>query len=207
MLILYEDNHLIAGDKPAGMATQGERSFETKLKMFIKERDKKKGNVFLHALHRLDQPVSGIVLFAKTEKALSRMNRIFREERCHKEYIALVQGKRPHPIRFTDHLIHGHKKAIIVSHTHPKAKQAMLEILSVEQKSPKLWKLLIHLLTGRYHQIRAQLAAHQLPILGDRKYGSSHPFIRGRIALHHSTLIVDHPITQKPIRIESALPF
>jgi 23S rRNA pseudouridine1911/1915/1917 synthase len=207
--ILYEDNHLLALEKPSGLATQptpsDENSLETQAKAMIKVRDQKKGGVFLHAIHRLDKATSGIVLFAKTQKALSRLMQAFKENSCEKEYLALVYGAPSQGI-LQDFLLHGDHQAHIVPPTHLGAKEAVLTITSVEpfqlQGLENISLLTIQLQTGRYHQIRAQLAHHGFPIIGDAKYGSIFSFPKG-IALHHSRLSFPHPTRGEIIIIRS----
>lgn len=206
--ILYEDNHLLALDKPAGLLTQPSEtvsnSLETQAKAFIKERDQKPGNVFLHAIHRLDSAASGIVLFAKTQKALSRLSAHMREQEFHKTYIALVDGcTAPQEGRLIDSLVHGDHTALVVSPSHTGAKRSELIIVSSQPVSPNRWRLEINLVTGRYHQIRAQLASRGFPILGDVRYGSKVPFAPNAIALHHSTLSFPHPTLHSVVVIES----
>lgn len=203
--IIYEDNHLLVLNKPAGLLTQPsgttQDSLEAQGKQFIKTRDHKPGNVFLEAAHRLDRPVSGIVLFAKTSKALSRLQQAIRERHCEKTYLALVEGAPPKPEATLEHtLLHTHHKAEV----HPDGKPAILNYKAL--KSTKNSTLLeIQLITGRYHQIRAQLAVIGCPILGDTKYGSTHP--SKTIALHHTRLTISHPTTKEELIFESPPPF
>ena len=206
--ILYEDNHLLALDKPAGLLTQPSEtvsnSLETQAKAFIKERDQKQGNVFLHAIHRLDSQASGIVLFAKTQKALSRLSAYMREKEFHKTYIALVEsGKAPQEGPLVDFLVHGDHTARVVPPQHPNAKRSELIIVSSRPIAQNRWRLEITLVTGRYHQIRAQLAFRGFPILGDIRYGSKAPFAPNAIALHHSILSFPHPTLHSEVVIES----
>lgn len=209
--ILYEDNHLLALVKPAGLLTQptdtDTDSLETRAKAFIKQRDHKPGAVFLHALHRLDRQASGIVLFAKTQKALSRVAAALRDQSVVKEYVALVQGEGQPPCApLVDYLVHGDHRAEVVSPSHPDAKRSELIILAAESIGQKQWKVRIKLVTGRYHQIRAQLSAHGFPILGDSKYGSTVPYTDGAIALHHSALTLIHPTRRTELSLRSATP-
>jgi 23S rRNA pseudouridine1911/1915/1917 synthase len=210
--ILYEDNHLLALNKPSGLLTQPspttDDSLEMHAKSFIKERDAKKGNVFLHAVHRLDSQASGIVLFAKSQKALSRLSSAIREQQFQKEYVAIVQGSSPPQLgTIITFLHHGDHRAEILHPSHPLAKRAELVIISCQEYAPNQWKLHIMLVTGRYHQIRAQLFAIGSPIIGDTKYGSATPFAENAIALHHSQLTFPHPTLDKEICVESQPPF
>jgi 23S rRNA pseudouridine1911/1915/1917 synthase len=210
--ILYEDNHILALNKPSGLLTQPspttDNSLETQAKAFIKERDHKKGNVFLHAVHRLDSQASGIVLFAKSQKALSRLSSSIREQQFQKEYVAIVQGATPPKLGIViTYLHHGDHRADVVSPSHPLAKRSELVIISCQEHSSCQWKLHIMLVTGRYHQIRAQLSDIGYPIIGDTKYGSTLPFAENAIALHHSQLSFPHPTLDKEVCVESEPPF
>ena len=203
--VLYEDNHVLIVNKPAGLLTQPaenvKQSLEAYAKAYIKEKYQKPGAVFLHAVHRLDKPVSGIVLFAKTSKALSRINEMQREHKIKKWYMALVRGKIEKTKGTLQHTL---------AHESHRAKEALtgkvstLDYEVIEYKNG--FSLLeITLETGRYHQIRAQLAAISHPIVGDAKYGSSYPFEKDAIALHHFKIALEHPVTKAPLCIE-ALP-
>ena len=210
MKILYEDNHILAVDKPAGMLTQPtdleSESLESLAKAWIKEKYQKPGNVFLGVVHRLDRPVSGIVLFAKTSKALSRLNEALRERKFKKTYCALVEGKVTKDQDTLEHYLrHDDYAASVSSKKDPEAKLARLhyEVLTRFEKSTLLK---VDLETGRYHQIRAQLSAAGHPIVGDDKYGSRQAAGGGGIALHHSHLQFIHPVTEESVVIESHLP-
>lgn len=203
MNILFEDNHLLVLDKPAGLLTQPtdreEDSLLTRAREFIKKRDKKPGNVFLEPIHRIDKPVRGIVVFAKTSKALSRLMRAIREKRCKKFYRALVSGKVPKKEgTLTHHLIHGEYRAHISNEEDAKVSTLHYKVLKKEGKHTLLE---IELETGRYHQIRVQLAAIGCPIVGDKKYGSNELLPDGMIALTHIRFIFPHPTTSLPIEI------
>lgn len=202
--ILFEDNHLIAVNKPKGLLTQPsgttEDSLEAQVKAFIKQRDEKLGNVFLEAVHRLDRPVSGIVLFAKTSKALSRMNAAQRSRVLEKTYVATVKGTFPHRSGTLEHhLLHADRRADVVDEGHPGGKLAKLEYRVTETSSGNS-TVEVRLLTGRYHQIRAQLAAVRCPIHGDARYGSSVSRKEG-IALHHSHLVFPHPVGGQRVEV------
>jgi len=203
MNILYEDNHLLVAVKPCGIPTQpaphGGESLEERLKEHIRIRDQKKGNVFLHAIHRLDKQASGIVIFAKSQKALSRLQESIRQKACKKIYRATVAGtlsqKEATLIHF---LVHADHKAIVAP-KHPDTKKCILHYKVLEEKEGTTL-LEIHLETGRYHQIRCQLAAIGHPIVGDVKYGSTRTFPQGGIALQHFHMEIEHP-TKKELLI------
>lgn len=192
MKFLGNDNHLLIVDKPAGMLTQAageEEGLEEVLK---------KDYRYLHCVHRIDAPVSGIVVFAKSSKALSRLNASMREGRWKKIYLARVEGKLDGSGTLEHHLTHGNRRAII----DPSGKRCVLN-----------YKVLgdlveIELITGRYHQIRAQFAAIGHPIVGDVKYGAKQKAMRGpkTIDLHHARLEFPHPIRGEIVSIESENP-
>lgn len=195
--IIFEDNHLLVVNKPAGLLTQPsgteQDSLEAQAKAYIKEKYQKPGNVFLEAVHRLDKPVSGIVVFAKTSKALSRLNESLRSKQAKKIYHAWVEGIPKQKEATLEHyLVHDDFIATIVSKEHPEAKLARLSYKLLESKENSSL-LEITLETGRYHQIRAQLAAIGHPIVGDAKYGSKTN--RPEIALTHVQLEIVHPVT------------
>ncbi len=205
--LLYEDNHIIAVNKRVGELVQGDRSGDPCLadavKLYLAEKYGKRGNVFLGVVHRLDRPTSGVVLFARTSKALQRLNALFRENRVQKIYWGVV--KNPPPKR-SDTLIHyltrnaTQNKSYLRSEPAAGAKEARLSyrwILSVE----RYHLLEIELHTGRHHQIRAQLAAIGCPIKGDLKYGFSRSDPLGGIHLHAREVSFEHPVRKIPLRI------
>lgn len=203
-MILFEDNHLLVANKPAGLLTQPDHtsrdSLEDQLKRLIKKRDEKPGNVFLHAVHRIDRPVSGIVCFAKSQKALSRLTKAVRDRETKKVYWALVEGT-PQGGTLEHHLIHeGHAARV-----DPNGKLARLHYEVVRPEAKSLIR--IELETGRYHQIRIQMASTGHPIVGDFKYGSSTPFKENSIALHHGELTLMHPTLKTPHTFSSAPAF
>lgn len=208
--IIYEDNHLIAVNKPAGLLTQpsgtSQDSLEAQVKAWIKQAYNKPGNVFLEAVHRLDKPVSGIVLFGKTSKALSRLNASIREKKTKKLYVALVEHPPTKKEDWLEHyMVHDDYKAQIASQNNPEAKKARLHY-KVIQENGDLARLEIELETGRYHQIRLQLSTINSPIVGDRKYGSSVSFLPEAIALHHSRLEIIHPVKNELLVLEAPIP-
>lgn len=205
--VLLEDNHLIAVVKRAGQTVQPEpgkpQSLEEEVKQYIKEKYNKPGEVFLGVIHRLDMPVSGIVLFARTSKALARMNEQFKNRKIDKIYEAKVEGKPLHTSdTLTHYLVRDEKRNITKAHLKPVpgAEKAMLSF-EVKYANNSNSILTIKLLTGRKHQIRAQLGAISCPILGDVKYGASRPNDDGSIALKAVELRFEHPVTKLPVKI------
>lgn len=199
--ILFEDNHLLVLNKPAGLLTQpsgtDQDSLEAYAKAYLKEKYQKPGNVFLEAVHRLDKPVGGIVVFAKTSKALSRLNATLRSKQVKKIYHASVEGVPKRQEAVLEHyLVHDDFIATVVSKDHRDAKLARLSYKILETKGNES-RLEIHLETGRYHQIRAQLSAIGHPIVGDAKYGSK--INRPEIALKHVRLEIEHPVTHEQV--------
>lgn len=208
--ILYEDNHLLAVFKPTGVATMGlPGGHGTLLEMakeYIKKRYQKPGNAYLGVVSRLDGPVSGVVLFARTSKAARRLTEQFRTRTVQKSYWAMVEGKvEPASDECVDWIGRDQQgRPCIVTRPGPGAKEARLTYrrlkvlggVSLVEIEPE---------TGRKHQIRLQLAARGHAILGDRKYGSRKPFGAG-IALHARRLVVEHPIKHDPVVLEAPVP-
>jgi len=216
--ILYEDNHLIAVEKPAGIITQRDSTGRTALidlvKEYVREKYAKPGEVFLGAVHRLDRTVSGPVLFARTSKAAGRLFDEFKYRRVMKLYAALVHNPSClvaasglHPVwrTLTHHLERRRDTTIIAAAAGPKSKEASLEYAPLASTS-HLALLLVNLHTGRKHQIRAQLAASGLPITGDFRYGSPERDSPDAIGLHSCFLRFTHPTLKVPIEIYSELP-
>jgi len=196
--ILLVDNHLLAVNKPAGLVTQPSGahadSLESRAKAWIKQEFAKAGKVFLEAVHRIDRPVSGVVLFARTSKALSRLNASQRARDCSKTYLAVVTGQPPNrEARLEDTLVHDSHQARVVATDHPRGKHAVLEYRMLGVNDGRRL-LQIRLLTGRYHQIRVQLAHVGLPVVGDLPYGSRERLPDGAIALHGWELTIPHPV-------------
>jgi 23S rRNA pseudouridine1911/1915/1917 synthase len=205
--VLFEDNHLLIVNKPAGWLTQpnglGQESLEEFCKNWIKIKYQKPGNVFLMAVHRLDKPASGIVLFAKTSKALSRLNESMRNKKMKKVYYALIEGiPQVSEATLEHYLLHGDFQAVVVQAHIPEAKLARLHYRVLKEHGIQAL-IEIDLDTGRYHQIRAQLAAMGHPIVGDAKYGNQRMYIEGGIALHHGHFEFPHPIQDKCVSIDS----
>jgi 23S rRNA pseudouridine1911/1915/1917 synthase len=209
--IIYSDNHLLVVSKPAGMLTQPDEQSdaedaETFCKSWIKHKFHKKGAVFLHAIHRLDKPVSGLLLFARTSKALSRLNEQSRNLEIQKVYLAEVEGEiKTAEGRLDHYLIHGDHRAIVSKEGAPEAKHARLTYQIIE-KTPRTTFVRIELETGRYHQIRAQFSAIGHPIIGDVRYGAKQAPDEA-IHLHCSQLLLKHPVTQELLSFETPAPF
>ncbi len=198
--ILFEDNHLIIVNKPAGISVlpnEGMEDMLTLMKAFIKERDKKPGDVFLHPVHRIDRWVSGIVVFAKTSKALSRLNEQIRENLWKKVYIAELIRKLPQTKgELIHHLCKREYIAEVYSQPRPYSKEAILSFSHIRDNFYE-----VQLKTGRYHQIRAQMSFMKCPIVGDQKYGAPKTDSK-EIHLHHTKLSLIHPVTGKALTLD-----
>lgn len=201
--VVYLDNHLLIALKPAGILTQpndspNSSSLEEELKEYLKHKFQKPGRVFLHAVQRLDKSVSGLVLFARTSKALTRLNAQMRDKVIKKKYLALVEGQLYQKEgQLENFLFHANHVAKIVAKNHPQAKKATLHfkvLKEMPEHGLNQSLLEIELLTGRYHQIRAQLAHLGHPIVGDAKYGSKTDSVA--IKLHACQLDLVHPVTK-----------
>lgn len=208
MEVVYEDNHLIVVDKAVGEIVQGDKTGDTPLsdyvKEYIKEKYAKPGNVFCGVVHRLDRPVSGLVVFARTSKALERMNRMFRDGEVHKTYWALVQGAPGKPeALLEDWLVSDGRinKTFVVKPGTRDAKLARLEYRTIA-RGDRYTLLEVRLLTGRKHQIRAQLANIGCPIKGDLKYGSKRSNPDGGISLQSHSIQFIHPVSKQEIALE-----
>lgn len=208
--ILYKDNHIVVFNKKAGLLTQetDKESFclHALAKEWLKEEKKTEGNVFIHPVHRLDRLASGIVLFAKTSKALSRLNEAFAQRKeVGKKYRAIVEGIPRKEGELSHFLEHGDFRAHVVPESHPWAKSAKLSFSICGY-----WKggaiVDITLFSGRYHQIRAQFAHIGHPIVGDRKYGAKTFFEQEAIALHHLYMEISHPVSGQRLEFHSPLP-
>lgn len=208
--ILFSDNHLLIALKPADLLTQPDdslrESLESLVKNWVKKEYHKDGNVFLHAIHRLDRPVSGLVIFARTSKALRRLNELSRNLEIQRIYEAEVEGVLAEKQGQLDHyLIHGDRRSIIGKEGQESAKHARLTYESLRQM-PHATLVKVELETGRYHQIRAQFGAIGHPIYGDKKYGSKNGDGK-RIRLHCMKVSFKHPVTQEVLSIESPASF
>ena len=209
MRVIFCDNHLLVVFKPAGLSTQPHAGsscdLTTLAKAWVKKTYSKPGNVFLEPVHRLDKPVSGLVLFARTSKALSRLQQMMRERQIKKTYVAKVGGTLPEQKGTLEHhLVHDDYRARVVGASHPEGKSAILHYTCLEHTGEHT-VVEIALETGRYHQIRAQFAAIGCPVVGDTKYGSGFPQKGEAIALCHTVLALFHPITKEPLQY--SIPF
>ena len=211
MDVIYEDNHLLVVNKPAGILTQpsgtDQDSLEAQAKLYIKEKYQKPGNVFLGAVHRIDKPVSGLIIFARTSKALSRLQAAMREKKYTKIYQALVEGKlTPSEGTLEHYLIHDDYRATVATEKHSLAKFSRLHYKTLKiEKGISL--LEIELDTGRYHQIRVQFADSGHPIIGDLKYGSKKSLSASNaIEIHHQSITFLHPVTGVEMVLKAPLP-
>lgn len=214
MTVLYEDNHIIAVSKTCHEIVQGDKTGDTPLsetvKAYIKEKYQKPGEVFLGVTHRLDRPTTGVVLFARTSKALARLNAMFQShEQIQKTYWAIVQTNDLMPIanRLENYLWRNEKqnKSFVVKPGTKDAKRAVLSY-RVIAKSDRYSLLEIQLETGRHHQIRCQLAAIGCPIKGDLKYGAKRSNPDGGISLHARKIEFIHPVSKQTITITAPVP-
>ena len=212
MNVLYEDNHIIVINKAAGEIVQGDKTGDKSLcdtmKLYIKEKYAKPGNVFIGLPHRLDRPVSGIVVFAKTSKALERLNRMFSEGSVKKIYWAMTKEKPQQPEADIDSWILRNEK-MNKSFSYPKevkgAKRALLHYRQIDA-SQNYNLIEVELKTGRHHQIRCQLASIGCPIKGDLKYGAKRSNPDGSISLHARYIEFIHPVSKQLIAITAPLP-
>lgn len=212
MNVVYEDNHIIIVNKASGEIVQGDKTGDIPLsetvKQYIKEKYQKLGNVFLGVVHRLDRPVSGLVVFAKTSKALSRLNDMFRTGDVHKTYWAIVKrGDIAPEATLTDWLTRNERQNKSYAHPRevPGSKKAVLSY-KVRSVSDNYMLLEVHLMTGRHHQIRCQLANMGCPIKGDLKYGSPRSNPDGSISLMSRRVEFVHPVSKETIVAEAPVP-
>ena len=212
MTVVYEDNHIIVVNKTASEIVQADKTGDTPLsetvKQYLKEKYQKPGNVFLGVTHRLDRPVSGLVIFAKTSKALTRLNEMFRAGEVKKTYWAVVKNA---PKESEGELVHflvrneKQNKSYAYDKEVPNSKKAVLDYRLIG-RSENYYLLEVDLKTGRHHQIRCQLAKMGCPIKGDLKYGSPRSNPDGRICLHARRVRFVHPVSKELIELKAPLP-
>ena len=212
MTVVYEDNHLIIVNKAASEIVQGDKTgdepLSESLKRYLKEKYNKPGNVFLGVVHRLDRPVSGLVVFAKTSKALSRLNTMLAQGEVKKTYWAIVTARPPQE---EGELIHylvrneQQKKSYAYDRERQGSKQAILHYRLIAT-SDRYWLLEVDLKTGRHHQIRCQLAKMGCPIKGDLKYGAPRSNPDGSISLHARRIRFVHPVSKQSIDLTAPVP-
>jgi 23S rRNA pseudouridine1911/1915/1917 synthase len=210
--VLYEDNHLLVVEKPAGLATQGVAegtpSVVARAKAYLRQKYNKPGNVYLGVVSRLDAFVSGVLVLARTSKAADRLTEQFRTSGVQKVYQALVEHPPQPPAGELSHWLLKNDKLRRIEVVQPRTKNAQQARLSYrtlgQHRRGTLVEVELH--TGRKHQIRVQLAEIGCAILGDKKYGSRQPFADQAIALHAVRLTIEHPTTKQRLTIESPLP-
>jgi 23S rRNA pseudouridine1911/1915/1917 synthase len=213
--VLYEDNHLLAVEKPAGILSQGDYSSQDSLldkaKEYIRVKYKKQGNVFLGLVHRLDRNVSGILIFARTSKAAKRLHRQFLSRSVKKYYLAIVSGTAVFSYNREDwtELVHHLRKqrgfTEVLENESGNSKPGILNFIEIADNGRERL-LLIRLITGRKHQVRSQLSSVGLPVTGDRKYGASEEFPDGSICLHSLSLCFTHPVKGTRLELFSDIP-
>jgi 23S rRNA pseudouridine1911/1915/1917 synthase len=209
--VLFEDNHLLALYKPAGLLVQGDRTGAASLldlaKAWLKERYHKKGEAFLGLVHRLDRPVAGVVLFCRTSKAAGRISEQFRSGKIRKCYLAIVTGNPAITSgKLIDHLERHENRSSRIAPVPTSASQEARLSYQVLAATPSSSLVEIHLETGRHHQIRVQMSHLGHPLLGDLRYGAIAPLARKQVALIASKLTLTHPITKEQLSISSPLP-
>lgn len=212
MEVLYEDNHIIAVNKSCSEIVQGDKTGDTPLseivKQWLKEKYNKPGNVYLGVTHRIDRPVTGLVLFAKTDKALSRLNEMFQRNEVKKTYWAIVKNCPEHPEgELVNYLVRNSKqnKSYAYASERSDSKKAVLSYRLIAQ-ADNYCLLEIDLKTGRHHQIRCQLANMGCPIKGDLKYGFKRSNPNGGISLHSRKVRFIHPVSKEEIEITAPVP-
>ncbi len=212
MEIIYEDNHIIVVNKTASEIVQGDKTGDVPLsemvKQYLKEKYHKPGNVFVGVTHRLDRPVSGLVVFAKTSKALSRLNEMFKNSEIKKTYWAIVKVcPQQEEAELTHYLVRNEKqnKSYAYDNEEKNSKKAVLHYKLIAH-SENYYLLEVDLKTGRHHQIRCQLAKIGSPIKGDLKYGFSRSNPDGSICLHARKVEFIHPVSKELIKLEAPVP-
>ncbi|MBD1429021.1 MULTISPECIES: RluA family pseudouridine synthase [Sphingobacterium] len=210
--VLYEDNHLIAINKRGGDIVQvddsGDKSLEDMVKDFLAKKYDKPNGAFAGVIHRLDRPVSGMILFAKTSKGLDRMNKAFHDRKVKKTYLAVVKERPPHKSgKLTNWLLRDRKKMITKAYDREVKNGSYAELdYEVVGQLNGYYLLQINPLTGRTHQIRCQLAYMGCPIVGDNKYGYPRGSLRRTICLHSRSLAFKHPVKEEDMLIEAPVP-
>lgn len=203
--IIYEDNHLLGVSKPGGLLVQGDRTGDTTAlelaKAYLKNTYDKPGNVFLGLVHRIDRPVSGVVLFARTSKAASRLARAFQKRMVEKTYLAVVAGSvSAESDELIGYIERAQTSSRLVDEPSASAKEARLAYRVLARRSATtLLEVTPH--TGRHHQIRVQLAAAGHPVLGDLRYGADKALLDRSIALHSARLSLDHPVRKERVTL------
>ncbi len=212
MTVVYEDNHIIIVNKSSSEIVQGDKTGDTPLsdivKQYLKEKYNKQGNVFVGVTHRLDRPVSGLVIFAKTSKALSRLNEMFKHSEIKKTYWAIVKNcPQKEEEELTNYLVRNEKqnKSYAYDKEVKNSKKAILHYKLISH-SENYYLLEVDLKTGRHHQIRCQLAKMGCPIKGDLKYGSPRSNSDGSICLHARKISFIHPVSKEVIEVEAPVP-
>lgn len=212
MTVVYEDNHIIVVNKAASEIVQGDKTGDTPLsetvKQYLKEKYDKPGNVFVGVTHRLDRPVSGLVVFAKTSKALTRLNEMFKKSEVKKTYWAIVKdAPKAMEGQLQHYLVRNEKqnKSYAYDKEVPNSKKAILNYKLIG-RSQNYYLLEVDLQTGRHHQIRCQLAKMGCPIKGDLKYGSARSNPDGSICLHSRYVSFVHPVSKQLIELEAPVP-
>lgn len=212
MEVVYEDNHIIIVNKSCSEIVQGDKTgdkpLSEKVKEYLKDKYAKPGNVFCGVVHRLDRPVSGLVVFAKTSKALTRLNNMFKDKEVKKTYWAIVADKpRNDEAVLEDYLVKNERQNKSYAHPNPVegSKKAILDY-RVIGKSDRYYLLEVHLHTGRHHQIRCQLANIGCPIRGDLKYGARRSNPDGGISLHARHIEFVHPVSHITVSVTAPVP-
>lgn len=212
MEVVYEDNHIIIVNKSCSEIVQGDKTgdkpLSEKVKEYLKDKYAKPGNVFCGVVHRLDRPVSGLVVFAKTSKALARLNNMFKDKEVKKTYWAIVADKpRNDEAVIEDYLVKNERQNKSYAHPNPVqgSKKAILDY-RVIGKSDRYYLLEVHLHTGRHHQIRCQLANIGCPIRGDLKYGARRSNPDGGISLHARHIEFVHPVSHITVSVTAPVP-
>jgi 23S rRNA pseudouridine1911/1915/1917 synthase len=210
--ILYEDNHIIAVYKRSSDLAQGDKtgdaSLDNEIKRYIEQKYKKPGEAFLGVVHRLDRPVSGVIIFARTSKALERLNEMFRDKLVKKTYLAIVKERPPEDEATITHFLKKNEKqnkSYVFDNEVKGSKEASMTY-RLKGRSEKYYLLEIELHSGRHHQIRAQLAKIGCPIKGDLKYGYSRSNEDGSISLFARRLEFIHPVKKEPVNITAHFP-